>query len=69
MGEYPSLTHIDVGGLISHASGDPWKLDDTLQAGEPAQIAQLAEAFSTAGGCAADTEQALVQARQRFAAS
>ncbi|MCV7217405.1 hypothetical protein H7J51_19195 [Mycobacterium crocinum] len=69
MTEYPSLVHISVGALIGEAGGDPWKVDETLQSGDPGAIADLGRAFYSAGACTAETYAEFEQAQQRFRAS
>ncbi|OBG29258.1 alpha/beta hydrolase [Mycobacterium sp. 852002-51057_SCH5723018] len=55
--------------LIAEAGGDPWAIDQSLQAGRPAQISDLAQAFHDAGRCTADSAAAFGEARRRFEAS
>lgn len=62
----PTLQHLQIGGLISQAGGDPWAVDDSLQAGSPTQINFLAQAFHSAAGSATSAEDAFVTARQHF---
>ncbi len=69
MTEYPSLVHISVAALIGEAGGDPWKVDETLQSGDPGAIADLGRAFYSAGACTAETYAEFEQAQQRFRAS
>ncbi len=69
MGSYPDLIHLDIGTLIAGAGGDPWRVDDTLQAGAPAEIAHLAETFRSAGGCVGEADLAFVEAKKRFEVS
>ena len=69
VGVYPEFVHLDVGTLISGAGGDPWKINDTLQAGSPGEIAQLAETFYNAGVCVGDADLAFYNAKARFEAS
>ncbi|GAY14718.1 hypothetical protein [Mycobacterium sp. shizuoka-1] len=69
MTEYPSLTHISIGALIGEAGGDPWKVDESLQSGDPGQIAELGRAFYGAGACTAETYSEFAQAQARFQAS
>ncbi|ANW66716.1 hypothetical protein BCA37_26885 [Mycobacterium sp. djl-10] len=64
MADYPSLTHIAIADLLQR--GDPWQIDETLQSGDPGEIAQLASAFQNAGGCTEETWTEWVQAKQRF---
>jgi hypothetical protein len=60
------LRYISKGALIMFAGGDPWKLNATLQAGRPAQISALAQAFHDAGQSRAEAETTFRQARDRF---
>lgn len=69
MTEYPGLTHISVGALIGEAGGDPWKVDQTVQSGDPGAIADLGRAFYNAGDCTAETQKEFDQALARFHAS
>lgn len=69
MTEYPSLTHISIGALIGEAGGDPWKVDETMQSGDPGAIADLGRAFYSAGACTAETYAEFSQAQARFQAS
>ena len=59
--------HIDL--LVNEAGGDPWAINKSLQAGRPAQISDLAEAFHAAGRCTTDAQTAFEQARNRFEAA
>lgn len=63
------LRYISVPALIGEAGGDPWAINQTLQQGSPAQIADLAEAFHAAGRCTAESSSAFDEARRRFEAS
>lgn len=67
MADHPSLTNIPLGMLL--AAGDPWAADETLQSGDPGQIAELATAFRDAGACTTETFNEFTQARERFHAS
>ncbi|CAN5391180.1 hypothetical protein BH10ACT9_BH10ACT9_38180 [soil metagenome] len=64
MADYPSLNYIPLEMLL--AVGDPWRVDETLQSGDPSQIAELASAFQQAGGCTQETWAEWEQARARF---
>lgn len=55
--------------LIASAGGDPWAINQSLQAGNPFQISQLAEAFHGAGRHTAEADHAFEDARKRFAAA
>jgi hypothetical protein len=63
------LRYISIPALIAEAGGDPWAINRSLQAGRPAQIANLAEAFHAAGRCTAEANTSFAQARQRFDAA
>ena len=60
------LRYISVPLLIAEAGGDPWAVNKSLQAGRPAQIADLAQAFHNAGQRTKDADTAFGQARERF---
>jgi hypothetical protein len=63
------LQSIHIPMLLAHAGGDPWAVNQSLQAGRPAQIADLAEAFHAAAVCTTESSQAFADARQRFEAA
>ncbi|BBY34490.1 hypothetical protein BST33_10765 [Mycolicibacter minnesotensis] len=63
----PSLQHLQVDELVAHAGGDPWAVDDSLQAGSPTQIDFLAQAFHSAAGSATAAEQTFRTAQEHFA--
>ncbi|UXA09158.1 hypothetical protein KXD96_03420 [Mycobacterium sp. SMC-2] len=63
------LPYIDIDALIAEAGGDPWAINRSLQAGDPLQISNLAEAFREAGRCTAEADHAFEQARSRFDAA
>ncbi|BAX92031.1 hypothetical protein MSG_01878 [Mycobacterium shigaense] len=63
------LQYISVLALIGEAGGDPWAVNQSLQAGSPAQISGLAEAYHSAGRCTAESANAFDEARKRFEAS
>lgn len=60
------LRYISIPALIAEAGGDPWAINQSLQAGRPAQISNLAEAFHAAGQCTAEANTSFEQARNRF---
>jgi pimeloyl-ACP methyl ester carboxylesterase len=63
------LRYISIPRLIAEAGGDPWAINESLQAGRPAQICDLAQAFHGAGRCTAESAAAFYEARRRFEAS
>jgi hypothetical protein len=63
------LRYISIPALIAEAGGDPWAINQSLQAGRPAQISDLAEAFHAAGRCTTESSNAFDEARRRFEAS
>ncbi|WP_125079113.1 TNT domain-containing protein [Mycobacterium sp. P7213] len=62
----PSLQHLGLGDLVAAAGGDPWAVDDGVQAGSPAQINFLAQAFHSAAGSSTAAEEAFRTAQQHF---
>jgi hypothetical protein len=60
------LRYISIPHLIAEAGGDPWAINQTLQSGRPGQIADLAQAFHTAGLCTTASNNAFEEARRRF---
>ncbi|MEB4209206.1 hypothetical protein [Mycobacterium sp. 94-17] len=60
------LQYISKAALIMLAGGDPWKINDTVQRGCPAQISNLAKAFHDAGRSTGEAEAAFTRARIRF---
>lgn len=63
------LRYISILALVAEAGGDPWPINQSLQAGRPAQIWDLARAFRDAGRCAFEAGNTFDEARRRFAAS
>ncbi|QBC84519.1 hypothetical protein B6K05_007300 [Mycobacterium avium subsp. hominissuis] len=63
------LKWLSVTELIAEAGGDPWAINQSLQAGSPSQISSLAEAFHGAGRHTAEADHAFEQARKRFDAA
>ncbi|OBB93337.1 alpha/beta hydrolase [Mycobacterium sp. 852002-40037_SCH5390672] len=63
------LRHISIPFLVAEAGGDPWSTNTGLQAGRPAQISRLAQAFRDAGVSTAEAGIAFEAARRRFEAS
>lgn len=46
----PSLHYLQIAELIAHAGGDPWAVDDSLQAGSPTQIKQHFQHYNRENG-------------------
>ena len=63
------LQYISVARLIIDAGGDPWAINDSLLAGRPAQISDLAQAFHDAGQSTTESNTVFAETRRRFAAS
>jgi pimeloyl-ACP methyl ester carboxylesterase len=63
------LRYISIPALIAEAGGDPWAINQSLQAGRPAQISDLAQTFHNAGRCTTESSNAFDEARRRFEAS
>lgn len=61
--------HIDVQALIGAAGGDPWAINNSLQAGQPLQISNLATAFHNAARCTAEASATFDEACHRFEAA
>jgi hypothetical protein len=59
------LVNLSVADLIARA-GDPWKITDELQAGDPAAINAQADAFHAAAGSATEVENDFASAKERF---
>jgi Alpha/beta hydrolase len=63
------LQYISIARLVIDAGGDPWAINDSLQAGRPPQISDLAQAFHDSGQSTTESNAAFEEARRRFAAS
>ena len=50
------LIWLDVADLIAKAGGDPWAINQSLQAASASQIESLAEAFNGAGRHSAEAD-------------
>ncbi|MDX1883507.1 hypothetical protein [Mycolicibacterium sp. 120270] len=66
MPEYPQLVHLSVPELIDAAGGDPWRIDETIQAGAPGEISELATSFRNASVCITETDEEFHAAKKRF---
>lgn len=64
-----TLANLSEPELIAATGGDPWAINQSLQAGSPFQISRLAAAFHAAGRHTAEADHAFEQARQRFDAA
>jgi len=69
MPEYPQPVHLSVPELIGAAGGDPWRTDETVQAGSPGEISELATSFRKAGVCMTETDEEFEAAKKRFDAA
>jgi hypothetical protein len=69
MPDYPQLVHLSVSELIGAAGGDPWRVDETIQAGAPGEISELATSFRDAGVCITETDEEFNAAKKRFDAA
>ena len=66
MPDYPQLVYLSVPELVGAAGGDPWQIDDTIQAGAPGEISELARSFRAAGTCITETDEEFLKAKKRF---
>ncbi|OBG98608.1 hypothetical protein A5697_15865 [Mycobacterium sp. E3251] len=64
-----TLNHLSEPELIASGGGDPWAINQTVQAGRPFQISRLAEAFYAAGRHTAEADHAFQIAQKRFGES
>jgi Tuberculosis necrotizing toxin len=69
MPEYPQLIHLSVPELIGAAGGDPWHVNDTIRAGAPGEISELAQSFYNAGVSMTQTSDEFAAAKKRFTAA
>jgi len=60
------LINLSDSDLIAAAGGDPWKINDELQAGDASAINAQADAFHAAAGSATEVENDFQSAKQRF---
>src|SRR4051812_18348192 len=61
------LNHLSVAELIVAAGCDPWRVNDTIAAGSPGEISELATSFHNAALCTTQTGEEFAQAKKRFA--
>src|ERR1700754_2925175 len=69
MPSYPSLVYLSVPELTGAAGGNPWQVDDTIQAGAPGEIGELAQSFYNAGVSMTQTSDEFNAAKKRFDAA
>lgn len=69
MPSYPQLANLSVPELIGSAGGDPWQIDDSIQAGAPGEISELAQSFYNAGVGMTETSDEFNAAKKRFEAA
>lgn len=62
----PLLQHLNVQELVGAAGGDPWQLDESVQAGAPSEISDLGKAFADAGTAVGETRDEFEAAQRRF---
>ncbi|WP_242455860.1 hypothetical protein [Mycolicibacterium sp. P1-18] len=60
------FVNFSVAELTGAAGGDPWQVNDELQAGDAGAINAQADAYHAAAGCVAEVESDFVSAKQRF---
>lgn len=63
---WPRYKHLEVAGLVSGAGGDPWAINESLDAGRPGKISQLADAFHAAGVSTGEAETEWITAKGTF---
>ncbi|WP_199254050.1 putative alpha/beta hydrolase [Mycolicibacterium mengxianglii] len=62
----PTLRHLSAASFAAAAGGDPWQVDDEIQAGDPGEISGLAEAFHQAGSHLKDADDHFNIAKKQF---
>ncbi|WP_099023668.1 putative alpha/beta hydrolase [Mycolicibacterium palauense] len=65
----PTFRWFTAASLAAAAGGDPWQVDDELQAGDPGEISGLADAFHEAGSHLKDADDQFNAAKDQFTAS
>ncbi|MGH3583760.1 MAG: hypothetical protein ACRDUB_19380, partial [Mycobacterium sp.] len=60
------MINLSAAELIAAAGGDPWKINDELQAGDAGAINAQADAYHAAAGSATEVEDDFKSAKQRF---
>jgi hypothetical protein len=64
-----SFRYLDAASLASAAGGDPWQVNDELQAGDPGEISGLADAFHQAGSHLREADDQFNAAKRQFTES
>lgn len=65
----PSFRYLDAASLAAAAGGDPWQVNDEIQAGDPGEISGLADAFHAAGSHLKDAGDQFTAAKKQFTES
>lgn len=65
----PNFRYLDAASLAAAAGGDPWQVNDELQAGDPGEISGLADAFHEAGSHLSEADAQFNAAKRQFSDS
>jgi hypothetical protein len=63
VGDFRHFTRAELAG---HAGVDPWRIDQSLQAGDPGKIDAIADGVHRAGVAAGEVDGDFESARRRF---